>query len=70
MVMQYGTVDPESYRYHIYDSQKKGDSTQQLQQLLSEEGRRLLELALKTSGWWVDVLSPTEEEMRTISKVL
>ncbi|KAI9491818.1 hypothetical protein BDB00DRAFT_473678 [Zychaea mexicana] len=64
----YGVVDPEAYRYHIYASGKSEAPTQRLQQLLTEEGRKLLDVALKTSGWWVDVLSPTDEEMKTISK--
>ncbi|KAI9257226.1 hypothetical protein BDA99DRAFT_515851 [Phascolomyces articulosus] len=66
----YGTaIDPEAYRYHIYQSEVSDTlPTQRLQQLLTEEGRSLLDKALKTSGWWIDVLSPTDEEMRTISK--
>ncbi|KAG2227019.1 hypothetical protein INT45_006426 [Circinella minor] len=66
----YGTaVDPEAYRYHIYQSRlPSGVHTQQLQQLLTGEGRNLLDNALNTSGWWVDILSPTDEEMKTIGK--
>lgn len=47
-----------------------GTPTKRLRQLLTEEGRAILEHALETPGWWVDVLSPFDEEMRTLSKVL
>lgn len=48
---------------------KHDQHTYKLQQLLCEEGRNALEETLKTSGWWIDVLCPTDEEMKTLSKV-
>lgn len=49
---------------------KSDRHTHKVQHLLCEEGRRALEETLKLSGWWIDVLCPTDEEMKTLSKVL
>ncbi|CAO3661125.1 unnamed protein product [Rhizopus stolonifer] len=40
-----------------------------LEQFLTEEGQNALESVVGSKGWWVDVMRPTVEEMRIISKV-
>ncbi|CAO3584947.1 unnamed protein product [Absidia cylindrospora] len=61
-------VLPETVRYYVYSSQENGD-TVPIQQLLSTDGRHGLETILETTGWWVDCLSPTDEEMHVLAKL-
>lgn len=53
-------------RYHVYSSQENGQ-TIPIQHLLSADGRHGLETILETTGWWVDCLSPTDEEMHVLA---
>ncbi|KAI9485219.1 MAG: hypothetical protein EXX96DRAFT_624552 [Benjaminiella poitrasii] len=55
-------------RFHIYSSHKDFNISMGLEDLLTEEGQRALEAVVKSKGWWVDVLCPSIEEMRIISK--
>ncbi|KAI8371413.1 uncharacterized protein BYT42DRAFT_548286 [Radiomyces spectabilis] len=55
-------------RYQVYSSRAVGTPVQSLEQLLNEKGKEALESVLSTTGWWVDALCPTEEEMRVLSK--
>ncbi|KAI9314292.1 hypothetical protein BX666DRAFT_1862786, partial [Dichotomocladium elegans] len=57
-------------RFTIYTIGQDAANSQQFQELLSEEGRSVLENILQSSSttWWVDVLSPTLEDMKTLSK--
>ncbi|KAI8334365.1 hypothetical protein BC941DRAFT_432797 [Chlamydoabsidia padenii] len=57
---------PEVARYHVYSSQENG-KTIAIQQLLSSDGRDGLETILETTGWWVDCLTPTDEEMHVLA---
>ncbi|CAO3650349.1 unnamed protein product [Cunninghamella blakesleeana] len=41
----------------------------EIKQLLSTEGRQALETMLETNGWWLDVLSPTDDEMNVLCKL-
>ncbi|ORZ04104.1 hypothetical protein BCR42DRAFT_457285 [Absidia repens] len=54
---------PETVRYHVYSSEKNGETVRK-QQLLSADGQHGLETILKTTGWWIDSQSPTDEEMQ------
>ncbi|CAO3589475.1 unnamed protein product [Absidia cylindrospora] len=58
----------QTARYHVYSSQENGN-TRSIQQLLSVDGRQGLETILETTGWWVDCLSPTDEEMHVLAKL-
>ncbi|ORZ04099.1 hypothetical protein BCR42DRAFT_457281 [Absidia repens] len=62
------TFLPETVRYHIYSSEKNGETVRQ-QQLLSTDGQHGLETILKTTGWWIDGQSPTDEEMQVLAKL-
>ncbi|KAI7868173.1 hypothetical protein BDF14DRAFT_1725252 [Spinellus fusiger] len=41
---------------------------ERVHQLLTDQGKSLLERILNAQGWWLDVLSPTEEEMHVLNK--
>lgn len=62
-------MDVYDTRFWIYTVRQDGEPTQEFHQLLSEEGRQILDRALKTPGWWVDVRSPTTDDMKALSKV-
>ncbi|KAF7729119.1 CorA metal ion transporter [Apophysomyces ossiformis] len=57
----------ETPRCYLY-SAKSGLETS-VSQLLSDQGRLAIEEVLATDNWWVDVLSPTDEELRVLKKV-
>ncbi|KAI8098933.1 uncharacterized protein BX664DRAFT_254548 [Halteromyces radiatus] len=59
---------PETVRYYVYSSQENG-ITMPIHHLLSTDGRQGLETIIKTTGWWVDCLSPTDEEMHVLAKL-
>ncbi|KAL0097970.1 hypothetical protein J3Q64DRAFT_1716088 [Phycomyces blakesleeanus] len=63
-------VDPDAFRFEMYSTKAIPQPTQRIQCLLTEEGRSLLDYTLKSTGWWFDALSPTDEEMRVLSKTL
>ncbi|CDH50329.1 magnesium transporter [Lichtheimia corymbifera JMRC:FSU:9682] len=65
---QKSEMDAYGTRFWIYTVRKDGEPTQEFHQLLSEEGRQILDRALKTPGWWVDVQSPTTDDMKALSK--
>ncbi|KAF7729308.1 CorA metal ion transporter [Apophysomyces ossiformis] len=50
------------------EAQLYGEVKKTSQQLLTEEGREVLQQVLKSTGWWVDALCPTDDEMRVIAK--
>jgi magnesium transporter len=56
-------------RFRIYSAQKNSNISARLEQLLTEQGQEALESVVKSKGWWVDVSSPSPEEMRVLSKV-
>lgn len=66
---KYGDLTPLGVRFKIYSSQKNSTISARLEQLLTEEGQKALESVVTSKGWWVDVLSPSTEEMRVLSKV-
>ncbi|KAI7899390.1 uncharacterized protein BX663DRAFT_521589 [Cokeromyces recurvatus] len=59
---------PIGVRFQIYSAQKGSDISMNLENLLTEEGQKALKAVIKSRGWWVDVLCPSIEEMRVISK--
>ncbi|GAA5799529.1 hypothetical protein EDC94DRAFT_624431 [Helicostylum pulchrum] len=66
---KYGDLAPAGVRFNIYSTQKLATKLAvKLEKLLTEEGQRALEAVVASKGWWVDVLSPSEEEMRILSK--
>lgn len=67
---KYGDLAPAGVRFNIYSTQKLATKLAvKLEKLLTEEGQRALEAVVASKGWWIDVLSPSEEEMRILSKV-
>lgn len=62
------TQPPLGVRFKIYSAQKNSYLTARLDQLLSEQGQQALESMIQSRGWWLDVLSPSPEEMRVLSK--
>lgn len=60
---------PAGVRFTIYSSQKSSSISTSLDELLTEQGQRALESVVGSRGWWVDVLCPSVEEMRVLSKV-
>ncbi|KAI9026511.1 hypothetical protein CLU79DRAFT_742038 [Phycomyces nitens] len=62
------SVDPDVVRFEVYSTKPVPYPTQRIQNLLTEEGRSLIDYTLKSTGWWFDALSPTDEEMRVLSK--
>ncbi|CAO3623550.1 unnamed protein product [Mucor fragilis] len=59
---------PAGVRFTIYSSQKSSSISTSLDELLTEQGQRALESVVGSRGWWVDVLCPSVEEMRVLSK--
>ncbi|KAI8641015.1 hypothetical protein BD408DRAFT_418944 [Parasitella parasitica] len=59
---------PSGVRFKTYSSQKDSNISISLDQLLNEKGQKALESVVKSKGWWVDVLCPSVEEMRVLSK--
>ncbi|KAG1055659.1 hypothetical protein G6F46_001940 [Rhizopus delemar] len=55
-------------RFKIYSSRKESNISTSLEHFLTEEGQNALESVVTSKGWWVDVLRPTVDEMRIISK--
>jgi magnesium transporter len=55
-------------RYKIYTTQR-GTGCTSLAHLLTERGKQALSEVVKNKGWWLDVVSPTPDEMAVISKV-
>ncbi|KAI8970948.1 hypothetical protein BDB01DRAFT_845298 [Pilobolus umbonatus] len=55
-------------RFVLYSTQENIKQTIGLTQLLTEGGQEALASVMKTKGWWLDVVSPTVEEMRIMSK--
>lgn len=67
---KYGDLAPAGVRFNIYSTQRMGTRLAvKLEQLLTEEGQHALQAVVSSKGWWLDVLSPSEEEMRILSKV-
>jgi hypothetical protein len=66
---KYDDMTPLGVRFNIYSSQKNSNISTSLDQLLTEEGKKALEAVVDSKGWWVDVLCPSPEEMRVLSKV-
>lgn len=60
---------PSGIRFKIYSSQKNSSISTSLDELLTERGQKALESVVESRGWWVDVLCPSVEEMRVLSKV-
>lgn len=61
---------PQGIRFNIYSaSQKTTNISAGLEELLTEEGKKALEAVVGSKGWWVDVLCPSPDEMRVLSKV-
>lgn len=56
-------------RFIIYSSENGSTTATCLEELLTEEGQKALASVVKSKGWWVDILCPTVEEMRVLSKV-
>jgi hypothetical protein len=56
-------------RFTIYSSENGSTTATSLDELLTEEGKRALASVVKSKGWWVDILCPSIEEMRVLSKV-
>ncbi|KAI7893136.1 uncharacterized protein EV154DRAFT_584034 [Mucor mucedo] len=65
---KYGDLMPTGVRFNIYSSQKYATVSTGLEQLLTEHGQKALESVVTSKGWWLDVLSPSAEEMRILSK--
>ncbi|CAO0789209.1 unnamed protein product [Mucor circinelloides] len=59
---------PSGIRFKIYSSQKNSSISTSLDELLTERGQKALESVVESRGWWVDVLCPSVEEMRVLSK--
>ncbi|GAN03931.1 magnesium transporter [Mucor ambiguus] len=55
-------------RFTIYSSQKNSNISTSLDELLTEQGQKALEAVVTSRGWWLDVLCPSVEEMRVLSK--
>lgn len=67
---KYGDLQPPmGVRFNIYSCQKNSNISAGLDQLLTEKGQKALEAVVSSKGWWVDVLCPSPEEMRVLSKV-
>ncbi|KAI8059411.1 uncharacterized protein B0P05DRAFT_558534 [Gilbertella persicaria] len=62
------SYSPLDIRFRIYSAQKNAIVSASLQELLTEEGRKALESVVRSKGWWVDVLCPSLDEMRILSK--
>lgn len=62
-------IQPSGVRFTIYSSQKYSNISTSLDELLTEQGQKALEAVVASRGWWVDVLCPSVEEMRVLSKV-
>ncbi|KAI8374966.1 hypothetical protein EDC96DRAFT_497420 [Choanephora cucurbitarum] len=62
------TFDPplNDIRFRAYSAQQ--NTLTSLYELLTEDGRQALASVVQSKGWWVDVLCPTTEEMRILSK--
>jgi magnesium transporter len=60
---------PSEIRFEIYSSQRNSNISTSLVELLTEQGQKALESVVESRGWWVDVLYPSVEEMRVLSKV-
>lgn len=60
---------PSGIRFKIYSSQRNSNISTSLVELLTEQGQKALESVVESRGWWVDVLCPSVEEMRVLSKV-
>lgn len=65
---KYADLMPQGIRFHFYSSQKSSLSIS-LEQLLTQHGQKALASVVTSKGWWLDVLSPSTEEMRVLSKV-
>ncbi|CAO3652998.1 unnamed protein product [Cunninghamella echinulata] len=61
-------VSPAHGIYDIYSTHKDIQPIQ-IKQLLTTEGKQALETMLETNGWWLDVLSPTDDEMNVLCKL-
>ncbi|KAL0142711.1 hypothetical protein V8B55DRAFT_1083862 [Mucor lusitanicus] len=61
-------IQPSGVRFTIYSSQKYSNISTSLDELLTEQGQKALEAVVASRGWWVDVLCPSVEEMRVLSK--
>ncbi|KAK4519986.1 uncharacterized protein ATC70_010230 [Mucor velutinosus] len=61
-------IQQPGIRFTIYSSQKNSNISTSLDELLTEQGQKALEAVVTSRGWWVDVLCPSVEEMRVLSK--
>lgn len=57
-------------RFTVYSSENGSTAATNLEELLTEEGQKVLASMVKSKGWWVDVLCPSVEEMSVLSKVM
>lgn len=60
---------PSGPRFTLYSADKNNDMVAQLDEIVNEQGKAALEKMVQSKGWWVDVLLPTIDEMRILSKV-
>ncbi|KAI8072117.1 hypothetical protein BDF21DRAFT_386916 [Thamnidium elegans] len=60
----------ERYTFYSADlGSLKNRSFKELLKMKSEQDKSVSDLLVDTTNWWIDVLAPTNEEMRAISKV-
>ncbi|KAG2232486.1 hypothetical protein INT48_007399 [Thamnidium elegans] len=60
----------ERYTFYSADlGSLKNRSFKELLKMKSEQDKSVSDLLVDTTNWWIDVLAPTNEEMRAISKI-
>ncbi|GAA5807447.1 hypothetical protein MFLAVUS_000808 [Mucor flavus] len=65
-------VNKSIERYTFYSAELgslKNRSFKELLEMKSDQDKLVSDLLIDTTNWWIDVLAPTNEEMRAISKI-